>query len=96
LAVHCFRFFGSTLGLLFCANTRGVMIETASRRMGRIELEGYKPLLDENTELESGAVTTGSHATDRGGNTNRLRESLLNTVHYQRATKHSLSLKAIT
>lgn len=45
-------------------------METASRRMGRIELDGNRPLTEENAEPGSGVAATDSQTADLGGNLN--------------------------
>lgn len=56
------------------------MMETASRRMGRIQLDGKRPSTEENVEELSGAVTRGNQIADRWGSLNKLWITLLFTI----------------
>jgi hypothetical protein len=70
--VHPLRILGEILGLWISESRSGVMMETASRRMGRIELDGNRPSTEENVEEPSGAATRGDQIADRQGSLNKL------------------------
>jgi hypothetical protein len=72
ILVQALRFLGEILALSFSESRSGVMMEMASRRLGRIELDGNSPSTEENIELPSVAVTRGDQTADRGGSLNTL------------------------
>jgi hypothetical protein len=47
-------------------------MDTASRRIGRIELDGKRPLTEVKIELGPGSARTGDHKADRLGRMNKL------------------------
>jgi hypothetical protein len=67
ILVQALCFSGEILALLFLESRSGVMMEMASQRIGRIELDGNSPSTDENIELLLVAVTRGTKQQTKGG-----------------------------